>query len=159
MMLVPACGGSVGAVKANLVRSFGVLMLAAVLAALLAGCGGSSAKSPSPVGTLWEWNGLQETHPAHLSAVPDPQNYLLTLNADGTFSAKADCNQLHGSYTLSGDNLTLTPGPMTMAMCPPGSLSTQYVHLLGEVTTQAIENGQLTLGLANDSGSMFFHTG
>jgi heat shock protein HslJ len=158
MMLGAAAGGRVGAVTVNRVRLLGVLMSVGVLAGLLAGCGSSSA-TPSPVGTLWAWNGLQETHPAHLSAVPDPQNYLLALNKDGTFEAKADCNQLHGSYSLSGDNLTLTPGPMTKALCPPGSLSDQYVHLLGKVTTQAIENGQLTLGLANDSGSMFFHSG
>jgi heat shock protein HslJ len=58
-----------------------------------------------------------------LSAVPDPQNYLLLLNKDGSFEAKADCNQLHGTYTLSGGNLTLTHGPMTMAQCAPSSLS------------------------------------
>jgi hypothetical protein len=42
---------------------------------------------------------------------------------------------------------------------PPGSLSDQYVHLLSQVTTQAVEDGQLTLGLANAAGSMFFHSG
>jgi heat shock protein HslJ len=129
----------------------------AVLVTLLAGCGGGSS-SPA-VGVLWEWNGLQETHPAHLSAVPDPQNYLLLLNKDGPFEAKADCNQLHGSYTLSGGDLMLTNGPMTRAQCAPESLSDQYVHLLAQVRNQSVENGQLTLGLENGAGSMFFHAG
>jgi hypothetical protein len=48
---------------------------------------------------------------------------------------------------------------MNKALCAPNSLSDQYVHLLGQVTTQAKENGQLTLGLANGTGSMFFHSG
>jgi heat shock protein HslJ len=139
-------------------RRLGAFVAVAVFVALLAGCGGSRKASPI-VGPLWEWNGLHETHPAHLSAVPDPQNYLLLLNTDGTFEATADCNQLHGSYTLSGGDLTLTHGPMTRAQCSPNSLSDQYVHLLAQVTTQAVENGQLTLGLKNGAGSMFFHGG
>ena len=139
-------------------RQAGALVAVAVLLTLLAGCGGRSSSS-SAVGVLWEWNGLQETHPAHLSAVPAPQNYLLLLNKDGSFEAKADCNQLHGSYTLSGGDLTLTHGPMTRALCAPDSLSDRYVHLLAQVRTQAVENGQLTLGLENGAGSMFFHSG
>jgi heat shock protein HslJ len=142
----------------KLLRRLCPLLAAAVLVLLLAGCGGGSKNSPV-VGVLWEWNGLQETQPAHLSAVPDPPNYLLVLNEDGSFTAKADCNQLHGTYTLSGDDLTLTHGPMTKAACPPGSLSDQYVHLLSQVTTQTVEDGQLTLGLAKGAGSMFFHSG
>jgi heat shock protein HslJ len=107
--------------KVSLIRTLGAAVLVTVVV-LLTGCGGGSGGS-SIVGVLWEWNGLQETHPAHLSAVPDPQNYLLLLNKDGSFEAKADCNQLHGTYTLSGGNLTLTHGPMTMAQCAPSSLS------------------------------------
>lgn len=144
--------------KATLVRKLVGLLSVSVLVALLSGCGGSS-KGSSIVGVLWEWNGLQETHPAHLSAVPDPQNYLLLLNKDGSFEAKADCNQLHGSYTLSGSNLTLTHGAMTKAQCAPNSLSDQYVHLLAQVATQAMDNGQLTLGLKNAAGNVFFHSG
>jgi len=143
-------------------RTSGVLLAVVLLAALLAGCGGSnnsSSSASSIVGVLWAWNGLQETHPAHLSTVPDPQNYLLLLNKDGSFEAKADCNQLSGSYKLSGASLTLAPGPMTRAQCAPDSLSDQYVHLLTQVATQTVEDGQLTLGLMNGAGSMFFHGG
>src|SRR5689334_18082933 len=76
------------------------------LALALAACGGGSAKH-QVTGVLWEWNGLLENHPTHLSAVPDPSRYLLTLNDDGTFNATADCNQLSGTYTLSGSKLSL----------------------------------------------------
>lgn len=144
--------------KLALAGRLGAFLSVSVLVALLVGCGGSG-KGSSIVGVLWEWNGLQETHPAHLSAVPDPQNYLLILNKDGSFEAKADCNQLGGSYTLSGGNLSLTHGPMTRAQCAPNSLSDQYVHLLAQVATQAVDNGQLSLGLKNGTGSMFFHSG
>ena len=124
----------------------------------VAACGGGGS-SPTVVGVLWQWNGLQETQPASLSAVPDPENYLLLLNDDGTYEAKADCNRLSGSYTLSGGELTLKPGPMTLVACGPDSLSSKCVQLLGEVASQTVNEGQLTLGLKNDAGSLFFHAG
>ena len=111
------------------------------------------------MGVLWQWNGLHETHPASLSAVPDPENYLLLLNDDGSFSAKADCNQLAGTYSLSGSSLELAPGPMTKAHCGEHSQSDQYVALLHQVATQSEANGELTLGLGNDAGELFFHAG
>jgi heat shock protein HslJ len=129
-----------------------------IVVSTLAGCGSGSGGHSSVVGVLWQWNGLQETHPASLSAVPNPQNYLLVLNKDGSFEAKADCNQLSGTYSLSGSNLTLKHGPMTRAQCGPDSLSDKYVSLLAEVASQTVSNDQLTLGLKNGAGSMFFHT-
>ena len=125
----------------------------------LAACGGSGGDKSSVKNVLWQWNGLLENQPKSLSAVPDPQNYLLTLNDDGTFNAKADCNNLSGTYELKGSDLTFTLGPMTSAQCPPDSLSDRYVELLGKVATQEIVDGQLNLGLANDAGTMFFNAG
>jgi heat shock protein HslJ len=135
-----------------------LLIGCAVLAAVLAACGGSSSSSSSSIkGVLWQWTGLLQSSPAHLSAVPNPERYLLTLNDDGTYNATADCNQLNGTYTLSGSKLTLKPGPMTMAQCEPHSLSNMYVSLLGKVASQEVDQqGQLVLGLANEAGSMFF---
>ena len=136
------------------------MALAAIAVLLVAACGGGGGSSnDAVVGVLWQWNGLQETQPASLSAVPDPENYLLVLSDDGTFSAKADCNNMAGTYTLSGSDLTLEPGPMTLVACPPGSLSDKYVHLLAQVESQTVTDGQLSLGLKNGAGSMFFHVG
>jgi heat shock protein HslJ len=127
-----------------------------VLSLVLSACGGGGSAS-SVKGVLWQWTGTLENAPKHLSAVPDPQSYLLTLNDDGTFNATADCNQLNGTYTLSGSKLTLSPGAMTMAHCGPHSLSDMYVSLLHQVVSQEVDQqNQLVLGLANDAGSMFF---
>ena len=96
--------------------------------------------------------------PAFQGVVPtaDQANYTIEFKSDGTFSAKADCNQLSGTYTTSGTNgLTIVPGPMTMAMCPEGSLSTQYVESLGKAKTYAIANDQLTITLS-DEGTLVF---
>ena len=133
--------------------------------AAISGCvrngGGGRGDRSADVGRVWEqeqfpdgrrcslqWSGLEETHPASLSAVPDPENYLLTLNEDGTFEAKADCNRVSGKFV-----------PTTLAACPPHSLSDTYIHLLGQVASYGLQQSQLRLDLKNNTGSMFFHAG
>jgi heat shock protein HslJ len=132
-----------------------VALLAAAVALATAACGSSSGSSSKLTGVLWHWTGGQDAQPPALHAVPDPENYLLEFATDDSFSAKADCNQMHGSYKQSGSSLTLTPGPMTLAACGPNSLSDMYVHQLGTVTGWEITDGQLSLKL-KDGGTMFF---
>ena len=96
--------------------------------------------------------------PAFQGVVPaaEQANYTIEFKADGTFSAKADCNQLAGTYTTSGtDGLAIVPGPMTLAACPEGSLSSQYVAALGKAASYAIANEQLTITLT-DGGTLVF---
>lgn len=107
----------------------------------------------------WQWSGLIETLPASQSVVPDPENYTLTFNADGTYSIKADCNMGSGGYTLEGNDLTLAPGPITLAYCGPDSLDSQYLSLLSNVTTVSMDNDQLVLGMGEDGDRMLFVKG
>ena len=133
-------------------RAFAVVPVMA-LAFAMTGCG-SNAKL---VGPTWQWIGLTINNPKHQSAVPDPQNYTLTFMDDGTFQAKADCNQLAGKYTTNGTALKITHGPMTLVACPSGSQSDQYVTLLGTVASYSIDGKNLTLNLAKDAGVMGFN--
>ena len=49
------------------------------------------------VDILWQWTNLVETPPAADVGVGDPENYDLVFRADGSYSAKADCNRLNGT--------------------------------------------------------------
>ena len=85
---------------------------------LLAACSPSSGSALT--GTTWQWTASTTTVPASQSVVPDPENYTITFNTDGTFEAKVDCNQASGDYTTNGSELTITPGPSTLATpCRP----------------------------------------
>jgi heat shock protein HslJ len=131
--------------------------MTAVVALVLAMAGCSSGSSSSDlVGPSWQWTHLSENQPKHQSVVPDPQNYTLTLADDGTFQAKADCNNVSGTYTTSGSTLTLKPGPSTLAACGPNSLDAQYVSLLHAVSSYSVDGSDLTLQLAADAGDMGF---
>jgi heat shock protein HslJ len=84
--------------------------------------------------------------------VPDPENYTLTLDEDGSFSAKADCNQASGTYEATADALTLTLGAVTRKACPPGSLGDQYLGLLPQAASFRVQGSQLELGLVDEQG-------
>jgi heat shock protein HslJ len=134
------------------------LMLLAVLALALSACGGSGS-ADDLTGTVWEWTAMQTTVPASQSAVPDPENYTITFNTDDTLAIKADCNQVTGSYTLSGSDLTITLGASTLAFCGEASQDSIYLASLSQVSSYAIESGELQLMFADDGGKMDFQNG
>ena len=104
----------------------------------------------------WQWISLVETMPAAQSVVPDPENYTLTFNEDGTVSIKADCNIAMGSYELSGDQLTISLGPTTLAECGPDSSYNQFLTFLEQAAGYGTAFGNLVITLANDAGQMAF---
>jgi heat shock protein HslJ len=81
-------------------------------------------------------------------------SYTATFNDDGTFAARADCNQLTGSWTATAaGDLTITLGPSTIVACPDDSYSDLYVLAVSSVRSYAVADGQLTLTL-KDQGTL-----
>lgn len=105
----------------------------------------------------WQWASLVENEPASQSVVPNPENYTLTLNSDGTMNIQADCNMVSGTYTLEGDSLALEFGPSTMAFCGEESLDLLFAKELNVVESYVIDNNQLVLYLKNNVGTMSFN--
>lgn len=128
----------------------------ALIAVLVAGCnmlgGGGDLAGPT-----WQWTASTTTTPASQSVTPNPENYTITFNKDGTYNGKADCNTIAGSYTTSGSSLTIAPGPSTLMACPDGSLDALYTAGLLATQSYAIANGELTL--TTKDGTMTFKKG
>ena len=76
-----------------------VAMVAAVIAA---GC--NSGASSGLTGKTWQLTAFTEKVPAFQGVIPaaDQPDYTVTFGTDGKFTAKADCNQVSGSYTTTG---------------------------------------------------------
>ena len=109
------------------------------------------------VGVVWEWERFVGGADADVIEVDDPSKYTLTLNADGTYQVRADCNRATGGYTLDEAHLTLQPGPTTLAECEPGSLYDEFLGKLGYVRTYVSDDeGRLVLNLWADAGNLFF---
>jgi heat shock protein HslJ len=109
-------------------------------------------------GKVWQLTAITEKTPAFQGVVPPDQqgNYTVEFKTDGTFAAKADCNQVAGTYTATASGgLTIAIGPTTMAACADGSLSDLYVLGLGNAASYAIANNQLTITLA-DQGTLVY---
>jgi heat shock protein HslJ len=137
--------------------------LAAICLLIGAGQVASPAWAQSPgeiTGIQWQWAELTETEPASQSLVPDPENYVLILNADGSANIKADCNLVSWTYTLDGNSLSFnTLGPSTLAFCGEESLDQQYLDLLGKGGTVSLEGDRLILELNDNAGRMVFNNG
>ena len=132
-----------------------VVIVALTVALVVAACqtGGSSA---SGLDGTWQWTSSTEASPPSQAVTPDPENYTITFASDGTFSGKADCNQIAGTYVVDGSDLTITVGPSTLAFCGEVSLDALYLDYLGRVATYAISGSELTTTFAGDTGTMTF---
>jgi heat shock protein HslJ len=99
----------------------------------------------SLVGT-WQWQSTQASDGA-VTNVADPTRYTINFQADNSLQIRADCNQVGGTYSVSGSNLTLQLGPSTLAACPPDSQVDQFLAGLGQVTSYTVTGNNLDLGL------------
>jgi heat shock protein HslJ len=136
-------------------KKISLLGIFILLAVLLTACGGKS----EIVGMTWQWEAFQDTAGINDITVPDPENYTLTLNKDGTANIQADCNQVTWTYEFDDSQLSFdTTGPSTLAMCAEDSLDQQFLERLGHTATFVIEDGKLYLNLWADAGNMVFHT-
>jgi heat shock protein HslJ len=107
------------------------------------------------VGVVWKWEKFLESNDNTI-LVDDPDKYTLEFLVDGTVRVNADCNNGSGSYMVEGNQLTIEVQAMTMAMCPPDSLSDQYIQYLGQVVSYMFDGGKLALALRYDTGIMTF---
>lgn len=114
----------------------------------------------------WQW--VNHTHPTGSGDLflENPESYLLTFHADGTYSITADCNIGRGRYTRDGDALTLEPAALTRAACPseaadqpPEVTDQDYTGFLERVQSYTVTDDD-TLELAlDDDGLLAFNDG
>ena len=114
---------------------------------------------PELVGVQWQWEEFQDTTGINSFDVPDPNDYKILFNADGTANIKADCNMVGATYESDGSSLSINMGPSTMAFCGEESLDQIYLARLGEVASYVIQDGILYLNLMADAGNMVFGRG
>ena len=81
----------------------------------------------------------------------------MILREDGTFSGKADCSQISGTYEGA---YSVTLGPSTLAACGEDSLDQQYLQLLGSAVTGGPDGGGgFALETAGGAQRMIFSNG
>jgi heat shock protein HslJ len=122
---------------------------------VLTGTRDAHVTSPGIVGGTWDWEQFQGGDGRSI-VVAKPEQYTVQFLADGKVSVRADCNRGSGSYEIDGHGLSISVMAMTMAACPPESLSDQYVRNLNDAASYALHDGRLQLNLSENSGTMTF---
>jgi heat shock protein HslJ len=135
-----------------LVMSMSILMLA--------GCGSASdsasTASDSITGVSWKWQSVTNQDTDETTTVPNPENYTIEFNEDGTFIGKADCNNIAGTYSTE-NGFAITLGPSTLAFCGEASLDTVYLDLLSNIAAGGPDGaGGLALETAGGQQRMLF---
>jgi heat shock protein HslJ len=74
----------------------------------------------------------------------DPALFTVEFEADGTLGVRADCNQCGGTYTLSGDTLTVSPLVCTLIACPTNR-GQQFAGLLEGTTSVDADRNELEI--------------
>ncbi len=109
---------------------------------------------PQLVDITWQWiqrdpNG----NDSEAITVPDPENYTVQFNADGTFSAQIDCNNVLGEYaTTPPSSIFMQLGPSTMVACEETSLAPQMSQMFGPAQSYSFEEDGAVLILAWAAG-------
>ena len=117
----------------------------------------AEAVQPALTGVNWQW--VSTTTPAETITVNDPTRYTILFNSDSSAQIKADCNNVGATYTTDGSNISITPGPSTLAACPPDSLDQQYLNQLAAAAIYFFQDGDLLIDMAADAGTMRFTGG
>jgi len=127
---------------------------------MLAGCGSASdsasTASDSITGVSWKWQSVTNQDTDEMTTVPNPENYTIEFNEDGTFIGKADCNNIAGTYSTE-NGFAITLGPSTLAFCGEASLDTVYLDLLSNIAAGGPDGaGGLALETAGGQQRMLF---
>jgi len=123
-----------------------------LIAALFAFAGGSmltSAQTPeAALGsvTYGVWELVSYDAGDGAVEVPNSSDFTVTFGTEGDVVIGADCNTALGEYTINGEAITVTIGPMSMAFCGDESFSDQFVLSVGAASTiTSTESGDLVL--------------
>lgn len=96
------------------------------------------------VGTRWAW--LAAELPEGRRIAPrDPGAYTIAFLPEGALSVQADCNVGTGTYARKGSGLSLRVQAVTEAMCPEGSLSGEFLALLGGASSYRLDGDGLVI--------------
>lgn len=82
--------------------------------------------------------------------------YTLEFMPDSKIHIRADCNRARGRYTLKGNQLIISIGPMTRAACAPDSIADRYLRNLEATESYWLQDGELSINLRDNLGTMKF---
>jgi heat shock protein HslJ len=138
-------------------KKFPILMVIGLALIALVACGSrQEAQSDTITGIEWKWESVTDQSTNDITTVPNPENYTIRFNDDGTFDGTADCNSIAGNWSQE-NGFSITVGPSTLAFCGEASLDQVYIGLLDSVAAGGPDGaGGLALETAGGAQRMLF---
>jgi len=104
----------------------------------------ASGTASTMTGAAWQ---LQSLAPSGSSpvTVAQPDHFTLQFVDVSRLSARADCNQAAGGYTLNGSTLSVGNLATTLAACSSAPFDSQYLQLLGGDSIATVTDSSLVL--------------
>ncbi len=97
-----------------------------------------------PIDTDWELVSIE--YDEQNSRIPKPEEkYSITFKADGSLHGQVDCNRYMSTYTEEKGSVEIMMIASTMAACPSGSISQDYLEALQTVTGYLASKDKLIL--------------
>lgn len=120
----------------------------------------TDAENAGLTSTAYHWASLTASD-GTVTEVPNPENYVVILNPDGTFNFTADCNVGGGVYVYNEDGtITFQTGPMTLAFCGEDSLDQLFLANLNGTTAVTVgDDGNVTATLADGGTASLTNAG
>jgi heat shock protein HslJ len=113
-----------------------------------------AAPAPELAGTAWQWVAM--TTPVEQINVADPSKYTVEFLADGVIGVTADCNTGSGTYEAADGQISINITATTLALCPPESLSDQFIRSLNAAAIYFMQDANLFIDQFASSGTMEF---
>ena len=135
--------------KPRPIRAFGAIGLAGL--ALVSCSDGMTGPSELTVG-VWRLQSMRLAGATSSFVPDDPGRYTVEFKPDGLIGVRADCNSCGGTYSLSGDRLTVPGMACTLALCatPQGG---EFANLI-EGTATLDKDADGTLQIASPDGTL-----
>lgn len=135
--------------------SWRYLFVLCLIPGILVACTSGSTSGGSLTGVVWQLTNVTFDGQTTNNIISEPTKYTIQFQTNGTANVKADCNVAVLSYSTNNNKLTIKAGPMSLAYCGTGSLSSEFVNALQQATSYSLQNNTLTINTGSN-GSMIF---
>ena len=122
----------------------GLPLVVLILAVGAVGCDDSPTSPTELVDVTWKLESVARVGNA-IVTVPDPDQFTVRFDSNGTVSVRADCNTCNGRYTLDGSALSIGNLACTLIACPMPGLDTVFTSALQNVRTASFSGDKLVM--------------
>ena len=122
----------------------GLPLVLLILTVGAVGCDESPTGPTELVDITWKLETVAHVGSA-LVTVPNPDQFTVRFETNGTLSVRADCNTCTGRYVLDGSTVSIGNLACTLVACPTPGLDTLFTSGLQNAKTVTVNNDNLIM--------------